>query len=102
MEYKRLQEMSKNHTMSTSRCQLASDVLAKYGVRSMFNVLCSFPRVRPSHLHTLDLLHGLYLGLLEHLMEWIEGLLKRYKCQNHFDKAWKSVPSYYKLIKTNK
>ena len=35
-------------------------------------------------------------------MEWIKGLLKRYKCQDHFDKAWKSVPSYHKLTKPNK
>src|SRR5438876_7144901 len=68
----------------------------------MFNVLCSLSRVQPSHLHAPDLLHRLYLGLLEHLMEWIKGLLKRYKCQNYFDKAWKSVPSYYKLTKPNK
>ena len=94
--------MSKNHIMSTLHHQLVSDLLAKYGVHSMFNVLCSLLRVQSSYLHALDLLHKLYLGLLEHLMEWIKGLLKRYKCQDHFDKAWKSVPSYHKLTKPNK
>ena len=66
------------------------------------NVLSELPYVRPNLLHTPDLLHGVYLGLLDHLMTWIEGLLKKYKRQNHFDEAWGSIAPYHGLTMSNK
>ena len=33
--------------------------------------------VSPSDLHKPDMLHTVYLGLFKHMMDWIQGFLKR-------------------------
>jgi len=44
-------------------------------------------RSNPTDLHKPDLLHNIYLGLFKHVMEWVEGFLKRHKRQQAFDDA---------------
>jgi len=51
-------------------------------------------RVSPADLHKLDLLHNIYRGLFKHMMEWVEGFLKKHTRQQAFDDAWKEVPPY--------
>ena len=36
-------------------------------------------RVSPADLHKSHLLHNIYLGLFKHMMEWVEGFLKKDK-----------------------
>ena len=45
-------------------------------------------------LHLPDLLHTIYLGLFKHMMDWIQGFLKKHWRQQVFDNAWKALPPY--------
>ena len=58
------------------------------------NVFAELYRVNPADLHKPDLLHNIYLGLFNHMMEWMEGFLKRHKRQPAFDDAWKQLQPY--------
>jgi len=51
-------------------------------------------RVNPADLPKLDLLHNIYLGLFKHMMEWVEGFLKKHKRQLAFNTSWKEIPPY--------
>jgi len=62
------------------------------GVKIGRNVFTGLHRVNPSDLHKPDLLHNIYLGLFKHMMEWVEGFLKKHKWQQAFDDAWKEIP----------
>jgi len=64
------------------------------GVKIGRNVFTGLHRVNPSDLHTPDLLHNIYLGLFKHMMQWLEGFLKKHKPQQAFDDAWKEIPPY--------
>jgi len=44
--------------------------------------------------HKQDMLHTIYLGLFRHMMDWIQGFLKRSPRQQAFDDAWKALPPY--------
>ncbi|RPB03037.1 hypothetical protein L873DRAFT_1654530, partial [Choiromyces venosus 120613-1] len=46
-------------------------------------------------LHKPDLLHNIYLGLFKHMIEWVEGFLKKHKWQKEFDDVWKALPPYH-------
>ena len=50
--------------------------------------------MNPSDLHKPDLLHNIYLGVFKHMMQWVEGFLKKHKQQQAFDDAWKEIPPY--------
>jgi len=58
------------------------------------NVFTGLDRVSPRDLDKPDLLHNIYLGLFKHIMEWMEGCLKKHKQQQAFDDAWKEIPPY--------
>ena len=64
------------------------------GVKIGRNVFSGLHCVDPADLHKPDLLHNIYLGLFKHMMEWVEGFLKKHKRQQAFDDAWKAVPPY--------
>ena len=51
-------------------------------------------RVNPTDLHKADLLDNIYLGLLKHMMKWVEGFLKKRKREQAFDDIWKALPPY--------
>ena len=51
------------------------------------NVFAELYQVNPADLHKLDLLHNIYLRLFKHMIEWVEGYLKRHKRQQAFDDA---------------
>ena len=44
--------------------------------------------------HMLDLLHSMHLGLFKHMMDWIQGFLKKHSRLQAFDDAWKTLPRY--------
>jgi len=58
------------------------------------NVFTRFDLVSPADLDKLHLLHNIYLALLKHMMEWVEGFLKKHKWQQALDDAWKEIPPY--------
>ena len=64
------------------------------GVKSGRNVIAELYRVNPADRHKPDLLHNVHLGLFKHMMEWVEGFLKKHKRQQAFDDAWKELPPY--------
>jgi len=49
-------------------------------------------RVSASDLYKPDMLHIIYLGLFKHMMDWIEGLLKKHGRLQAFDDVWKALP----------
>ena len=57
------------------------------GVQIGRNVLAELYRVNWADLHKPELLHNNYLGLFKHMMEWVEGFLKKHKRQLAFDDA---------------
>src|SRR5437588_6179725 len=68
--------------------------LAKKGIKGLFNGFWILPRVDPAELPKPDLLHRIYLGMLKHLMEWIQDFLKKHNRLDNFDQAWSSMGSY--------
>jgi len=58
------------------------------------NVCTRFDGVCPADLDKPDLLHNIYLGLFKHIMEWVEGFLKKHKRQQALEDAWKEIPPY--------
>ncbi|KAF8445152.1 hypothetical protein BDZ91DRAFT_642868, partial [Kalaharituber pfeilii] len=41
-----------------------------------------------------DLLHNIYLGIIEHMMDWIQGFLTHHNRLVAFDFIWKRLPPY--------
>jgi len=64
----------------------------QFGVKIGHNVFIGLDPVSQADLHKPDLLHNMYLGLFKHMMEWVEGFLKKHKQQQGFDDAWKEIP----------
>ena len=64
------------------------------GVKIGRNIFTKLYRVNQADLSKPDLLHNIYLGLFKHMMEWVEGFLKKHKRQQGFDDAWKEIPPY--------
>jgi len=58
------------------------------------NVFTHLDQFKPAHLHKRDLLHNIYLGLFKHMMEWVEGFLKKHKWQQASDDTWRETPPY--------
>ena len=68
--------------------------LEKLGIKIGQNVFHRLPRVSPPDLPKPDMLHTVYLGLFKHLMDWVQGFLKKHGRQQAFDDAWKALPPY--------
>jgi len=52
------------------------------------------PQVLTLDLHKPDMLHTIALGLFMHMMDWIQGILKKNARRPEFDKDWKYLPPY--------
>ena len=68
--------------------------LAKKGIIAPFNAFWILPHVDPAELVKPDLLHTVYLGILKHLIEWIQDFLKKHDRLRYFDEAWSSMGPY--------
>jgi len=55
-------------------------------------------RVSTPDLHKPDMLHTIYLGLFKHMIDWIQGFLKKHVQQQAFDKTWKVLPPYVRFF----
>jgi len=71
-----------------------AEYFQRLGVKIGTNVFTGLDRVSPADLHKPDILHNICLGLFKHMMEWVEGFLKKHKRQRAFDDAWKEIPPY--------
>jgi len=58
------------------------------------NILHRLDRVSASDLYKPDMLHTIYLALFKHMMDWIEGFLKKHGQLQAFDDVWKALPPY--------
>ena len=71
-----------------------TEYFQQVGVKIGRNVFAELYQVNPADQYKPDLLHNIYLGLFKHMMEWVNGFLKKHKRQQAFDDAWKELPSY--------
>jgi hypothetical protein len=71
-----------------------ADFLTDRDLKGVHNPFSGLPRVNPADLHKPDLLHNIYLGLLKHIMEWLESFLKAHHRMDDFDKAWGTLAPY--------
>lgn len=70
------------------------EYLVARSVKTLFNAFWGMPRVNPYDLNKPDILHNIYLGMLKHMMEWIQGFLKKHHRLEEFDNAWASIAPY--------
>jgi len=71
-----------------------AEYFQRLGVKKGNNVFIGLDQVSPADLHKPDRLHNIYLGLFKHMMEWVEGCLKKHKRLQAVDDAWKEIPPY--------
>jgi len=71
-----------------------AEYFQRLGVKIGNHVFTGLDRVSPADLHNLGLLHNIYRGLFTHMIQWVEGFLKKHKRQQVFDDAWKEIPPY--------
>jgi len=62
------------------------------GVKIGRTIFTGLHRVNLSDLHNPDLLHNIYLDLFKHMMQWVDGFLKKHKPQQAFDDVAKEIP----------
>ena len=58
------------------------------------NIFHRLDRVSASNLYKPDMLHTIYHGLFKHMMDWIEGFLKKHGRLQAFNDVWKALPPY--------
>ncbi|KAH0605631.1 uncharacterized protein H6S33_004853 [Morchella sextelata] len=63
------------------------EYLIASSVKTLFNAFWGMPRVNPYDLNKPDILHNIYLGMLKHMMEWVQAFLKNHNRLEEFDKA---------------
>ena len=68
--------------------------LNAYGVKNIKNALWSVPSLNPPDLIRADILHNMLLGVLEHLMGWVQGFLEHHERIGAFDYVWSRLPPY--------
>ena len=71
-----------------------AEYFQQVGVKTGRNVFTELYRVNLAGLHKPDLLHNIYLGPFKHMMELVEGFLKKHKRQQAFENARKELPPY--------
>jgi len=58
------------------------------------NIFHRLDRVSASDLYKPDMLHTIYLGPFKHMIDWIEGFLKKHWRLQAFDDVWKALSPY--------
>ena len=82
----------KDYTTAYTRSDTAS--LSDHGVKNIKNALWSIPNLNPPELVRADILHNVLLGVLKHLMDWIQGFLEYNEQINAFDYVWHYLTPY--------
>ena len=76
--------------------------LKALGVQPTENVLWWMPDVRVHLLAVPDLLHTIYIGMADHMLNWVTGFLKKHGRIDLFDQIWKNLPAYDTLTRPTK
>jgi len=63
-----------------------------HGIKRGQMVVQRLVRVWTPDLHKPDMRQTIDLGLLKHMMDWIQGVLKKHARQQAFDEGWKLCP----------
>jgi len=71
-----------------------TEQLKAAGVKLVWNALWTLRDVSPTNLIRPDLLHNMFLGIVEYLMDWIEGFRTVHNRLNAFDDIWAQMPAY--------
>jgi len=82
---------NENWTRETDHADITPE---SFGIRLGQNVFYGINRVSLSDLHKPDMLNTVYLVLFKHMMDWIQGFLKRHGRLEAFDEVWKASPPY--------
>jgi len=93
-DYARYERYERQNSSLGNDSDGARDIFETLGVKIGQNVFNGLETVFVPDLHKPDLLHTVYLGLFKHMMDWIQGFLKKYGRQQAFDDAWKALPPY--------
>ena len=80
----------------------AVSYLEERGVRLIEGTFWTTKSVDGSTIASPDMLHTIYLGILDHLMKWLIPFLKDHKRLSLFDAIWSVVPAYPALLRFNK
>src|SRR5258706_2335323 len=64
------------------------------GVKNISNALWQVSEINPPSLVRADMLHTIHLGIMKHLMEWLQDFLKLHGQLNVFDQIWMQLPPY--------
>ncbi|KAH8147002.1 uncharacterized protein LAJ45_08801 [Morchella importuna] len=78
------------------------EYLVSKSLKTLYNAFWALRRTSAYDLHKPDILHNIYLGLLKHMMEWVQGFLKKHNRIEEFDRAWSSIGPYPGLAVPNK
>jgi len=101
-DYARYKHYKRENLSLNSESDDACDTYETLGIKTGQNVFQGLERVSTPDLHMPDLLHTIYLGLFKHMMDWIQGFLKKHSRQQAFDDAWKALPPYPGFLVPNK
>jgi len=71
-----------------------TEQLKAAGVKLVWNVLWTLRDVSPANLIRPDLLHNMFLEIVEYLRDWIEGFLTVHNRLNAFGNIWAHMPTY--------
>ncbi|KAF8418455.1 hypothetical protein BGX38DRAFT_1147505 [Terfezia claveryi] len=77
-------------------------VLQTDGVKQINNALWHVLNLEPHTLVRGDTLYTLYLGMLKHLMKWIQEFLDHVGCLTVFDYIWSRLPLFPGFTRPNK
>ena len=97
------QDPIRNHTLyrqlwEQDTSQSIADLKSR-NVNPSFNILWGLESVT-SLLPKPDLLHTMQIGMLKHLLGWLQEFLKKHKRLELFNDIWLSVPAYLDMSKT--
>jgi len=84
----------KARQLESGKAGSTREYFRQVGVKIGRNVFTGLHGVNPSDLHKPDLLHNIYLGVFKHMMQSVEGFLKKHRQQQAFHDAWKEIPPY--------
>jgi Plavaka transposase len=91
-DHSEYQQLVEEHEQTGSMKPI--EELARRGLKALSNAFWTLPRINTSDIHKPDILHTVYLGILKHMMEWIQSFLSKHKLLESFDDIWKSLGPY--------
>jgi hypothetical protein len=79
----------------------AARILKQHGINLGDNVLW-YTGAQVSTLPKPDLLHTMQLGMLKHLLNWLQQFMKKFKRLERYNEIWLSVPAYLDMTQPKK